>query len=35
MKILVVDDDPYIVDALAVGFTFHWRDATVSFGKLR
>jgi two-component system KDP operon response regulator KdpE len=29
MKILVVDDDPYIVDALAVGFTFHWRDATV------
>jgi two-component system, OmpR family, KDP operon response regulator KdpE len=29
MKILVVDDDPYIVDALTVGFTFHWRDATV------
>ena len=25
----MVDDDPYILDALTVGFTFHWRDATV------
>ncbi|MGH2390986.1 MAG: response regulator transcription factor [Chloroflexota bacterium] len=29
MKILVVDDDPQILDALIVGFQFQWQDATV------
>ena len=29
MKILLVDDDPEILDAVAVGFRFHWRDSTV------
>jgi two-component system KDP operon response regulator KdpE len=29
MKILVADDDPHILDALAVGFQLQWRDATV------
>lgn len=29
MKVLVVDDDPEILDAVAVGFRFHWRDCTV------
>jgi two-component system KDP operon response regulator KdpE len=29
MKILVVDDDPVILDALTVGFQFQWQEATV------
>lgn len=29
MKILVVDDDQHILDALAVGFQLQWQDATV------
>jgi DNA-binding response OmpR family regulator len=29
MKILVVDDDPHILDALIVGFQLQWRDAEV------
>jgi DNA-binding response OmpR family regulator len=29
MKILVVDDDPHILDALAVGFQLQWQDAQV------
>ncbi len=29
MKILVVDDDPQILDALTVGFQLQWQDATV------
>ena len=29
MKILVVDDDPHILDALTVGFQLQWQDATV------
>lgn len=29
MKILVVDDDPLILDALTVGLTLQWRDAEV------
>lgn len=29
MKILVVDDDPSILDALTVGFTFHWPTSIV------
>ncbi len=29
MKILVVDDDPQILDALSVGFQLQWRDADV------
>jgi DNA-binding response OmpR family regulator len=29
MKILVVDDDQQILEALIVGFQFQWQDATV------
>ena len=29
MKILVVDDDPHILDALTVGFQLQWQDSTV------
>lgn len=29
MKILVVDDDPHILDALTVGFQLQWQDAEV------
>jgi DNA-binding response OmpR family regulator len=29
MKVLLVDDDPEIVDALTVGIRFEWRDSTV------
>ena len=29
MKILVVDDDPQILEALSVGFQLQWQDATV------
>jgi DNA-binding response OmpR family regulator len=29
MKILVVDDDPHILDALTVGLQLQWQDATV------
>lgn len=29
MKLLVVDDDPQILDALSVGFQLHWPDARV------
>ncbi len=29
MKILVVDDDPQILDGLTVGFQLQWQDATV------
>jgi DNA-binding response OmpR family regulator len=29
MKILVVDDDPQILDSLTVGFQLQWQDATV------
>lgn len=29
MRILIVDDDPHILDALAVGFTFHWPASVV------
>jgi two-component system, OmpR family, KDP operon response regulator KdpE len=29
VKILVVDDDPQILDALTVGFQLQWQDATV------
>ncbi|HUX85526.1 MAG TPA: response regulator transcription factor [Chloroflexota bacterium] len=29
MKILVVDDDPQILDALTVGFQLQWQDSTV------
>ncbi len=29
MKILVVDDDPQILDALSVGFQLQWQDSTV------
>jgi DNA-binding response OmpR family regulator len=29
VKILIVDDDPGILDALTVGFQLHWQDATV------
>ena len=29
MKILVVDDDPQILDAVTVGLQLQWQDATV------
>ena len=29
MKILVVDDDPQILDAVTIGFQLQWQDATV------
>ncbi len=29
MKILVVDDDPVILEALTVGFQLQWQEATV------
>ena len=29
MKILIADDDPQILDALAVGFQLQWQGATV------
>jgi two-component system KDP operon response regulator KdpE len=29
MKILVVDDDPHILDALTVGFQLQWQDSTI------
>ncbi|HZQ99945.1 MAG TPA: response regulator transcription factor [Chloroflexota bacterium] len=29
MKILIVDDDPDIVDAVAVALQFHWQDVTI------
>ena len=29
MKVLLVDDDPEILDAVTVGFRFEWRDCTV------
>ena len=29
MKILVVDDDPHILDALTVGLQLQWQDADV------
>jgi DNA-binding response OmpR family regulator len=29
MQILIVDDDPQILDALSVGFHFQWQDAEV------
>lgn len=29
MKILVVDDDPQILDAVTIGFELQWQDATV------
>lgn len=29
MKILLVDDDPEILDAVSVGLHFHWQDSTV------
>jgi DNA-binding response OmpR family regulator len=29
MKILIVDDDPHILDAVSVGFQFQWQDSTV------
>jgi two-component system KDP operon response regulator KdpE len=29
MKVLVVDDDPHILEALTVGFQLQWQDATV------
>lgn len=29
MKLLVVDDDPELLDALTVGFQLHWRDSRV------
>jgi len=29
MRILIVDDDPHILDALTVGFQLQWQDATV------
>jgi two-component system KDP operon response regulator KdpE len=29
MKILVVDDDPHILDAVTVGFQLHWQDCEV------
>lgn len=29
MKILVIDDDPHILDALTVGFQLQWQDSTV------
>jgi len=29
MKILVVDDDPQILDAVSIGFQLQWQDATV------
>jgi DNA-binding response OmpR family regulator len=29
MRILIIDDDPRILDALTVGFTFHWPESTV------
>jgi two-component system KDP operon response regulator KdpE len=29
MKILLVDDDPEILDVVSVGLHFHWRDSTV------
>ncbi len=29
MKILVVDDDPHILDAVTVGFQLQWQDSTV------
>jgi DNA-binding response OmpR family regulator len=29
MKILVADDDPHILDAVAVGFQFQWQDCEV------
>jgi two-component system KDP operon response regulator KdpE len=33
MKILVVDDDPHILDALTVGFQLQWQDSTVLSGR--
>ncbi len=29
MKILLVDDDPAILDAVSIGFRFQWQDSTV------
>ena len=29
MKVLIIDDDPQIVDALSVSVRFHWNDVTV------
>ena len=29
MKILLVDDDPAVLDAVSVGFQFQWQDSTV------
>lgn len=29
MKILIVDDDPAVLDAVSVGFQFQWQDSTV------
>ena len=29
MKVLLIDDDPDILDAVTVGFHFEWRDCTV------
>jgi DNA-binding response OmpR family regulator len=29
MKVLLIDDDPEILDAVTVGFHFEWRDCTV------
>jgi DNA-binding response OmpR family regulator len=29
MKVLIVDDDPEILDAVSVGFRFQWREGTV------
>jgi DNA-binding response OmpR family regulator len=29
MKVLLIDDDPEILDAVTVGFHFEWRDSTV------
>jgi two-component system, OmpR family, KDP operon response regulator KdpE len=33
MKILVVDDDPYILDALTVGLALQWPDCEVIAGR--
>ena len=40
MKVLLIDDDPEILDAVTVGFHFEWRDcivlsATTGEGGLR